>query len=118
MADTCVAMDDWLQNPTPHTALSQILPCVDNATAYGSLSTTKDVSFQMSSIVNKFITNVANQNVTVRTRHNSFNQSGPLVPALCNPYYPDMTNRKCITGEVEFSNAATVCLFSRLNMHI
>ncbi|KAL0010795.1 hypothetical protein SO802_005903 [Lithocarpus litseifolius] len=102
IADTCVAMDDWLQNPTAHTALGQILPCVDNATAYGTLSSSKDVTFQTVNNVNKFITNEANKN---GTGPNSFSQSGPLVPALCNPYHSDMTNRKCITGEVDFSNA-------------
>ena len=107
IADTCVAMDDWLQNPPAHTVLSQILPCVDNATAYGTLSTSKDMTFQTVSNVNKFITNVANKN---GTGPNSFSQSGPLVPALCNRYHSDMTDRKCITGEVDFSNADAVCL--------
>ncbi|KAK7823236.1 hypothetical protein CFP56_035724 [Quercus suber] len=74
IVDTCFAMDDWLQNPTAHTALSQILPCVDNATAYGNLSTSKDVTFQTVSNVNKFITNVANKN---GTGPNKFSQSGP-----------------------------------------
>ncbi|KAG7945577.1 hypothetical protein I3843_15G159500 [Carya illinoinensis] len=31
-ADTCVAMDEWVQNPTAHTALDDILPCLNNAT--------------------------------------------------------------------------------------
>lgn len=37
-----------------------------------------------------------------------FNQSGPLVPLLCNPYNADLINRTCSTGELDFSNASKV----------
>nr|GEZ86156.1 uncharacterized protein [Tanacetum cinerariifolium] len=47
MGDTCVAMDEWVQNPTAHTALDEILPCVDNATAQETLYESKDVTFQL-----------------------------------------------------------------------
>ncbi|CAJ1944714.1 unnamed protein product [Sphenostylis stenocarpa] len=30
--DTCVAMDEWVVNPTTHTAVDEILPCVEKAT--------------------------------------------------------------------------------------
>ncbi|GJT76561.1 E-beta-farnesene synthase [Tanacetum coccineum] len=32
-ANPCVSMNQWVENPTYHTALDDILPCVDNATA-------------------------------------------------------------------------------------
>ncbi|KAM7258468.1 hypothetical protein ACFE04_014209 [Oxalis oulophora] len=37
-----------------------------------------------------------------------FNQSGPLVPILCNPFHPDLTDRACTAGEVIFNNATLV----------
>ncbi|CBI21109.3 unnamed protein product, partial [Vitis vinifera] len=50
--DTCLAMDEWVQNPIAHTALDDILPCVDAETAQDSLSKAKDVTYQVLSIVN------------------------------------------------------------------
>ncbi|KAF5748154.1 hypothetical protein HS088_TW04G00104 [Tripterygium wilfordii] len=37
-----------------------------------------------------------------------FNQSGPLVPILCNPFYSDLTDRPCSPGEIDFNNATQV----------
>ncbi|GJV25330.1 chaperonin-like protein [Tanacetum coccineum] len=36
-ADTCVSMNQWVENPTSHTVLDDILPYVDNATALETL---------------------------------------------------------------------------------
>ncbi|CAN1287836.1 hypothetical protein LINPERPRIM_LOCUS19743 [Linum perenne] len=33
------------------------------------------------------------------------NQSGPLVPILCNPFHADLTDRPCSPGEVDLNNA-------------
>ncbi|KAK6119449.1 hypothetical protein DH2020_046802 [Rehmannia glutinosa] len=41
--DTCVAMNQWVQHPMAHTALDDILPCVDNATAQETLTRSKEV---------------------------------------------------------------------------
>ncbi|KAJ0008356.1 hypothetical protein Pint_30228 [Pistacia integerrima] len=106
VGDTCVAMDQWVKNPTAHTALDDILPCVDNATAQEALSKTKEVTFQSVAVVNRFITNVSNINFPPRAEPVYYNQSGPLVPVLCNPFNSDKTDRKCATGEVDFTNAA------------
>ncbi|KAI3673738.1 hypothetical protein L6452_39866 [Arctium lappa] len=109
MGDTCVAMDEWVQNPTAHTALDDILPCVDNATAKETVFQCKDVTFQLVGIVNKIINNVANIEPSPPfIGFLNYNQSGPLVPTLCNPLNPDKTDRKCQVGEVDASNASEV----------
>ncbi|XP_057790669.1 uncharacterized protein LOC131007766 [Salvia miltiorrhiza] len=109
MGDTCVAMNDWVANPTAHTALDKIIPCVDTATAQEARSQSKEVTFQMVQLVNGIIANVSNRNLPPIAGPLSYNQSGPLVPLLCNPYNPDKTDRKtCITGEVDFTNATQV----------
>ncbi|KAK4265297.1 hypothetical protein QN277_026366 [Acacia crassicarpa] len=105
VADTCVAMDQWVQNPTAHTALDDILPCVDNATAQETLTRTKDVTFQIGTIVDRVISNVTNRNFPPNAGPLYFNQSGPLMPALCNPFNADLTDRKCAAGEVVLDNA-------------
>ncbi|KAL6334720.1 hypothetical protein AAG906_021379 [Vitis piasezkii] len=108
-ADTCVAMNEWVQHPTARTALDDILPCVDNATAQETLAQSKDVTFQLVNVVNNFITNVSNKNFPTQAELEpsvSYNQTGPLVPVLCNPYQPNKTRRVCEAGEVDFNNAA------------
>lgn len=109
MGDTCMAMDDWVNNPTAHTALDKIIPCVDTATAQEAQSQSKEVTFQMAQLVNGIIANVSNRNPPPAPVPISYNQSGPLVPLLCNPYNPDKTDRKtCNPGEVDFTNATQV----------
>ncbi|KAG6425311.1 hypothetical protein SASPL_115739 [Salvia splendens] len=109
MGDTCVAMNEWVVNPTAHTALDKIIPCVDTATAEEARSQSKEVTFQVVHLVNGFIANVSNVNLPPIAGRLSYNQSGPLVPLLCNPYNPDKTDRKaCIPGEVGFTNATQV----------
>lgn len=108
VADTCVAMDEWVQNPTAHTALDDILPCVDNATAQETLLRTKDVTYQLVTVVNTVITNVSNINFAPNFVPLYFNQSGPLVPVLCNPFNADLTARQCSAGEVDLDNATQV----------
>lgn len=106
--DTCLAMDQWVKNPTAHTSLDDILPCVDNATAQETLSQTKEVISQSIAVVNRFITNVSNINYPAAAGALYYNQSGPLVPVLCNPFNSDRTDRQCAAGEVDFTNAAQV----------
>lgn len=111
VADACVSMDEWVQHPTAHTALDDVLPCVDNATAQETSSRTKDVTYKLSSMVDKVINNISNlNNPPPQLGPIYFNQSGPLLPALCNPYNADLTDRKCALGEVELQNATQVLL--------
>ncbi|XLS86124.1 hypothetical protein HN51_036290 [Arachis hypogaea] len=108
VADTCVAMDEWVQNPTAHTALDEILPCVDNATAQETLLRTRDVTHQLVVLVDKIISNVTNKNFPSSAGPLYYNQSGPLMPILCDPYNNDLTTRPCADGEVSLDDAAKV----------
>ncbi|KAK1268151.1 hypothetical protein QJS04_geneDACA005357 [Acorus gramineus] len=108
ISDTCVAMDDWVQHPHAHTALDDILPCVDVSTANESLTRSKEVSFQLVNVVNQVINNISNKNFPPGFAPLYFNQSGPLVPVLCNHFSADLTKRDCVKGEVDFDNASQV----------
>ncbi|GMH18985.1 hypothetical protein Nepgr_020826 [Nepenthes gracilis] len=121
VGDTCVAMEGWVQNPTAHTALDDILPCVDNATAQEILLRSKDVTQEIISLIDTVIVNVSNVNYPPSSLPVYYNQSGPLVPVLCNPFYADLSNRKCAYGEVDFNNASEawknfVCQVSASNI--
>ncbi|KAK8550548.1 hypothetical protein V6N12_039250 [Hibiscus sabdariffa] len=107
-ADTCVAMHEWVQNPTAHTALDDILPCVDNATTQETLMKSREVTSQLVEVINQVITNVSNINFSPNFPTMYFNQSGPLVPVLCNPFFADLTERICTPGEVNADNATEV----------
>ncbi|XP_042484416.1 uncharacterized protein LOC122064724 [Macadamia integrifolia] len=108
VGDSCVAMNEWVQNPTAHTALDDILPCVDNATANATLTQTKQVTFQLVNLVDQVIANVSNRNFPPNFTPLYYNQSGPLMPLLCNPFFPNLMDRQCVAGEVEFNNATQV----------
>ncbi|KAK9697911.1 hypothetical protein RND81_08G069100 [Saponaria officinalis] len=109
VADTCIAMDQWVQNPTAHTALDDILPCVDNATAQETLARSKEVTYQIANMVDVVIGGIANMNPPPNVLPPlNFNQSGPLVPLLCNPLNSNLTKRTCTRGEVDSSNATQV----------
>lgn len=110
VADSCVAMDEWVQHPTAHTALDDILPCVDNATAQETLLKSKNVTQQLVGVVDNIIRSVANSNLPPQAGPVFYNQSGPIVPPLCNPFNPDLTDRKCEAGEVDLYNAPEVML--------
>ncbi|XP_049415453.1 uncharacterized protein LOC125878279 [Solanum stenotomum] len=107
-ADSCVAMNQWVQHPLAHTALDDILPCVDNATAQETLTKSKEVTSKLVDVVNQVITNISNNNFSPSFRPLYYNQSGPKLPILCNPFYSDLTDRSCNPGEVDLSNATKV----------
>ncbi|KAJ0984317.1 hypothetical protein J5N97_002673 [Dioscorea zingiberensis] len=106
--DSCVAMQEWVVRPQAHTALDDILPCVDAGTANESLYQSKEVTYQMSNVVNQVILNITNKDFPPNAGSLYYNQSGPLVPALCNPYTNNLNNVTCNAGEVIFSNASQV----------
>lgn len=102
-------MDEWVHNPTSHTALDDILPCIDVATANASLYQSKETTFSLVNVVNQVIVNVSNRNFPPYVRPPlNFNQSGPSMPILCNPFNSDLTDRDCRIGEVTFDNASQV----------
>ncbi|KAG6530499.1 uncharacterized protein LOC122043365 [Zingiber officinale] len=108
VADSCVAMNEWVDHPYAHTALDDILPCVDVATANESLTRSREVTFQLVNVVNQVIANISNGNFPPQLKPLYFNQTGPLMPLLCNPYMLDLNNRPCFLGEVDFNNATQV----------
>ncbi|PWA42395.1 hypothetical protein CTI12_AA545270 [Artemisia annua] len=59
-------------------------------------------------IANKIINNVANIDPPPIPGFPNYNQSGPLVPTLCNPLNADKTDRICQPGELDASNASQV----------
>ncbi|XP_076951540.1 uncharacterized protein LOC143624933 [Bidens hawaiensis] len=107
-ADSCEAMNQWVQNPTAHTTLDDILPCVDNVTAHETSKRSKEVTGQLITVINQVINNVTNGNFPPTNAPLYYNQSGPKMPPLCNPFNPDFTNRTCEPGEVPLSNASSV----------
>lgn len=103
-------MEQWVENPTAHTALDDILPCVDNATSQETLMRSKEVTSQLVDLVNEVITNVSNINFAPNFVPMYYNQSGPLLPLLCNPFFSNFTDRACTPGEVDLNNATQVSL--------
>ncbi|KAJ4829664.1 hypothetical protein Tsubulata_034578 [Turnera subulata] len=108
VADTCVAIDDFLQHPTANSALDlQFLPCVSNQTVQFALNTSVMTTKSLIAMDNQFIENIANHNdLTPDAGSFYYNQSGPLVPLLCDPYNDDLTDRKCGSDEMELATAA------------
>ncbi|XP_061340055.1 uncharacterized protein LOC133286633 [Gastrolobium bilobum] len=108
VGDTCAAMDDWLQHPQDHnTALSKLLPCMDEAAARRTLDITRNTSFQITNLVNAFVVNVANNHVPPFLQDFYYNQSGPFMPLLCNPFFPNLTERTCGPSELNLKGAPT-----------
>lgn len=108
VGDTCVAMNDWVAHPHAHTALDDILPCVDSATANESLYRGREVTYQLVNVVNQVVNNISNRNFPPSAKPLYYNQSGPLMPPLCNPYTANLSNRTCTAGEVTLNNASQV----------
>lgn len=107
-SDSCIAVHQWVENPTAHTALDELLPCVDPATSQETLKRSKEVTSQLVDVVNSVISNVSNINFGPQFRPFYYNQSGPLLPFICNPYFHDLTDRPCSRGEISLSNATEI----------
>ncbi|CAN8287818.1 unnamed protein product [Cochlearia groenlandica] len=103
--DTCVAMTEWVERPASNTAIDEILPCTDNATAQETLLRSREVTGQLVELINTVITNVSNINFSPVFVPMYYNQSGPLIPLLCNPFNHDLTDRLCSLGELDLNNA-------------
>ncbi|OMP01471.1 hypothetical protein COLO4_11837 [Corchorus olitorius] len=91
VSDTCVAMDQWVQNPMANATLKEFLPCLDKEFGENVLEASKSVSSGVDTLLNQYIDLVANNN----------NQTGPLVPLLCEPN----TTQGCGAGHVALGNA-------------
>uniref|UniRef100_A0A5B6ZRF5 Transmembrane protein n=1 Tax=Davidia involucrata TaxID=16924 RepID=A0A5B6ZRF5_DAVIN len=77
ISDTCMAMGEWVDNPHAETALSNILPCVDQRTTNQTLIQSKQVITDIVNIVDQYIDNFANSNPPPQDNPNYYNQSGP-----------------------------------------
>ena len=107
VGDTCVAMEEWVLSPQNNTALDDILPCADAAATTEALRRSKEVNHQLVDTLNSLLSSVANAN-NVSSQAGPplyYNQSGPPVPLLCNPYRADLTDRPCAAGEVPAADA-------------
>ncbi|MQM15354.1 hypothetical protein Taro_048298 [Colocasia esculenta] len=108
ISDTCLAMNEWVHNPQAETALSSILPCVDEGTSNLTLHQSKEVVLQLVNVVNTVIDTIANANPSQLNSSYNYNQSGPLMPALCAPYDSQLNNQQCEAPEVSLDNASLV----------
>ena len=108
--DTCTAMGEWVRYPYAETALSNVLPCVDEQTTNHTLYQSKVVVYQLVNIVNTAISSSVNSDTSSREKKTySYNQSGPMVPYLCSPYDFHLQNRQCNPDEASVANASLVC---------
>ncbi|GFP83496.1 hypothetical protein PHJA_000493000 [Phtheirospermum japonicum] len=111
ITDTCMAMGEWVENPHAETALSNILPCVDQRTTNQTLFQSKKVINDIVNIVNGFVDSSANLNPPPQAGASIYyNQSGPLIPRLCYPYDSNLRDRSwsCSDQELDMENASMV----------
>ncbi|KAI3811966.1 hypothetical protein L1987_16664 [Smallanthus sonchifolius] len=108
IADTCMAMGQWVDNPHAETALSNILPCVDQGTTNDTLYKSRLVVNDIANIINGFIGSFANSNAPPGGTANYYNQSGPLMPYLCYPYDSQLHELECPSQLVSMANASVV----------
>ncbi|XP_073302688.1 uncharacterized protein [Primulina huaijiensis] len=121
ITDTCMAMSEWVENPHAETALSNILPCVDQRTTNQTLFKSKQVINDIVNIANGFVGSIANSNPRPHAASNYYNQSGPLIPPLCYPYDSQLQDRSCSAQEISVDNASLVwqnytCMVSANNL--
>lgn len=102
-------MQEWVENPHAETALSNILPCVDQKTTNQTLTQSKQTINGIVTVVNQFIYTYANANPSQGAPY-SYNQSGPLMPPLCYPFDSHLQDNHCGDREVSIANASLVRL--------
>lgn len=108
-ADTCTAMDEWVRYPQAETALSNILPCVDEHTTNRTLYQSKEVVVQMVKIVNRVISSIGRSQSQSGSRSHYRRKYKPPLPYLCSPYNTELQDRECKSREVPIGNASLVC---------
>ncbi|KAK5776694.1 hypothetical protein F383_28526 [Gossypium arboreum] len=62
ISNTCLAMEEWVENPHAKTALSNILSYVDQRTTNHTLTQSKQVINSLVKVVNTYIYTFANSN--------------------------------------------------------
>ncbi|PIA33489.1 hypothetical protein AQUCO_04100135v1 [Aquilegia coerulea] len=107
--DTCMAMEEWVSNSQAETALSNILPCVDQRMTDKTLLQSKEVVNNVVSVVNTAIEYSANFDPSPQDVFPlNYNQSGPEMPSLCSPFDLKLNNNTCGPHQVSFANASWV----------
>ncbi|KAG8475521.1 hypothetical protein CXB51_032280 [Gossypium anomalum] len=104
ISDTCLAMEEWVENPNAETALSNILPCVDQRTTNHTLTQSKQVINSLVKVVNTYIYTFSNSNPSPADNR-YHNQSGPSMP-LCSPFDSQLLDRQCGSNKVSMANAS------------
>ncbi|KAJ7943042.1 putative Transmembrane protein [Quillaja saponaria] len=107
ISDTCMAMEEWVENPHAESALSNILPCVDQSTTNRTLVQSKQVITNIVTVVNNFMYNYANANPR-QDNPIYYNQSGPPMPTLCYPFNSQLEDQQCGDQQVSFTNASLI----------
>ncbi|XWS34524.1 hypothetical protein CRYUN_Cryun21dG0045800 [Craigia yunnanensis] len=107
ISDTCLAMEEWVENPHAEFALSNILPCVDQRTTNHTLIQSKQVINSIVNVVNTYIYTFANSD-PYPDDNRYYNQSGPPMPPLCYPFDSRLQDRHCGSYEVSMANASLV----------
>lgn len=82
MGDSCIAMDDWVNNPSAKSNMDDILPCVDVSTANQTLQEVARVTNETTNGINSYITQVNSISTT-------------KVPPLCNPVQASLSPADC-----------------------
>lgn len=108
VADTCTAMDQWVHDPAAESALSQLLPCLDAKTIGDTLDITKTMTSTAVDMTNAYTVNISNFDHFPHNNPFYHNQSGPLVPLLCNPLDEHHNPRPCAPNEILLANASQV----------
>ncbi|GLT35035.1 hypothetical protein SLA2020_095200 [Shorea laevis] len=108
ISDTCMAMEERVENPQAETALSNILPCVDQRTTNHSLIQSNQVINDLVNVVNTYIYTFANSDPSKDDTTQYYNQSGPPMPPLCYPFDSQLQDRECTSQEVSVANASLV----------
>ncbi|KAF4394279.1 hypothetical protein CsatB_022970 [Cannabis sativa] len=107
ISDTCMAMEEWVENPHAETALTNILPCVDQRTTNQTLIQSKQTINGIVNVVNRFVYTYANANPSEGAPY-YYNQSGPPMPPLCYPFDSNLKQSQCGDQEVSIANASMV----------
>ncbi|KAE8705091.1 Detected protein of unknown function [Hibiscus syriacus] len=106
MADTCTAVDEWVQNPMAGSAIKELLPCVDREFGKNIKDASKSVSNGINDLLNLDISVVANNNdIPPQVVGLYYNQSGPSLPTVCDPYKAENDKQACDEGQVAVGNA-------------
>ncbi|KAK9014062.1 hypothetical protein V6N11_005234 [Hibiscus sabdariffa] len=87
VSDTCVAMDEWVQNPNANSALNDLIPCSDKQAGENIKQAGQTVTTTINDMLNQIIA-ISNQNT-------GYNQSGPSVPLVCDPYKNGNSRQTC-----------------------